>query len=127
MVEIREQSMHETLFKLFPKLNKPTNGIGMTEIITFFLPLIMASTSPQNLSIFSTLISRCLGSNHACNSWAFIILFLLCLLSNAIHSRHRQKACGLTSRGGATPMQTKWLKLFSKLHYRRDQNEDSLQ
>ena len=90
MVEIREQSMHETLFKLFPKLNKPTNGIGMTEIITFFLPLIMVSTSTQNLSIFSTLISRCLACNHACNSWAFVILFLLRLLSIVIRS------CGFT-------------------------------
>ena len=86
IVEKREQSMHETLFKLFSKLNKPTNGIGMTEIITFFLPLIMVSTSTQNLSIFSTLISRCLACNHACNSWAFIILFLLRLLSIVIRS-----------------------------------------
>ena len=82
MVEIREQSMHETLFKLFSKLNKPTNGIGMTEIITFFLPLIMVSTSTQNLSIFSTLISRCLACNHACNSWAFIILLFTTSLIN---------------------------------------------
>ena len=32
----------------------------------------------------------------------------------------------VTSQGGATLIQTKWLKLFSKIHHRRDQNEGSL-